>query len=69
MFVYIDSPGLYSLLQAAPPECEYWNFQLNNYWMESLDYCHFTIHVNKHTGKPEGDGERVFGMQKDLMFL
>ena len=32
-----------------PPSCDLWNFQLNNYWMESLDYRHFQIHVNKHT--------------------
>jgi len=31
------------------PPCESWNFQLNNYWMESLDYRHHRIHVNKHT--------------------
>ncbi|MCP4950418.1 MAG: hypothetical protein GY922_01020, partial [Proteobacteria bacterium] len=31
------------------PECQTWNFQLDNWWMESLDYRHHTIHVNKHT--------------------
>lgn len=36
------------LIEVVPPECEYWNFQLNNYWMESLDYRHFRIHTNKH---------------------
>ncbi|GAB4400419.1 MAG: hypothetical protein OHK0053_22000 [Microscillaceae bacterium] len=44
------------LIQAAPPECDYWNFQLNNYWMESLDYRYFQIHVNKHTAVYEPDG-------------
>ena len=29
------------------PDCEYWNFQLENYWMESLDYRHYPIHINK----------------------
>jgi len=38
------------------PECETWNFQLNNYWMESLDYRHHRIHVNKHTAAHNPDG-------------
>lgn len=38
------------------PECQTWNFQLNNWWMESLDYRHHTIHVNKHTAHYNLDG-------------
>jgi len=38
------------------PECQTWNFQLDNWWMESLDYRHHTIHVNKHTAHYEADG-------------
>ena len=26
------------VIEVQPPECDTWNFQLNNYWMESLDY-------------------------------
>jgi hypothetical protein len=38
------------------PQCDNWNFQLNNYWMESLEYRYVKIHVNKHTAKYRGDG-------------
>mmetsp|Transcript_27517 Transcript_27517/g.69128 ORF Transcript_27517/g.69128 Transcript_27517/m.69128 type:complete len:146 (+) Transcript_27517:116-553(+) len=34
------------LLRAVIPECRLWNFQLNNFWMESLDYRHAKVHVN-----------------------
>ena len=44
------------VIEVTPPECEYWNFQLNNYWMESLDYRHYRIHTNKHLAHPEDDG-------------
>ena len=43
------------LIEVMPPECEYWNFQLNNYWMESLDYRHHRIHTNKHLAHYEDD--------------
>ena len=44
------------VIEVMPPECEYWNFQLNNYWMESLDYRHHRIHTNKHLAHYEDDG-------------
>ncbi len=44
------------VITVKPPECESWNFQLNNYWMESLDYRYFTICISKGTAVYEDDG-------------
>lgn len=49
-----DDEALY--IHFTPPKCKYWNFQLNNYWMESLDYRYFNIHINMHTAEVEPDG-------------
>jgi hypothetical protein len=38
------------------PNCKTWNFQLSNYWMESLDYRYHKISVNQHTAVYENDG-------------
>lgn len=50
------APDQALIIEVNPPECEHWNFQLNNYWMESLDYRYFRIHVNKHTAHYAPDG-------------
>lgn len=39
-----------------PPDCDTWNFQLNNYWMESLDYRYFNICLNMGNAEYENDG-------------
>ncbi|MBW2241685.1 MAG: DUF1214 domain-containing protein [Deltaproteobacteria bacterium] len=38
------------------PECTGWNFQVSNYWMESLDYRYHRIHLNQHTASYQEDG-------------
>lgn len=44
------------VIEVTPPDCYYWNFQLDNWWMESLDYRFRQITVNKHSAKLEPDG-------------
>lgn len=41
---------------AKIPDCRTWNFQLSNYWMESLDYRYYNISVNKHSANYNDDG-------------
>jgi hypothetical protein len=44
------------LLEFRPPDCDYWNFQLNNYWLESLDHRDHRIDLNHVAARPEADG-------------
>ncbi|MGI5501356.1 hypothetical protein [Lentzea sp. CA-135723] len=41
-------PGEAWVIETGVPDCPYWNFQLGNWWMESLDHRR-SITVNKHT--------------------
>lgn len=55
------APGEALLIEATPPPCDYWNFQLNNYWLESLDYRYHSVHYNKHATvyRPDGSFQLV----------
>ena len=43
------------VIRTEVPDAPYWNFQLDNYWMESMDWDQ-RITVNKHTAKLDDDG-------------
>lgn len=44
------------VLEFTPPVCDFWNVQLGNYWLESLDYRYFPVHINKGTASYRADG-------------
>ena len=54
------------IIEVQRPACDTWNFQLNNYWMESLDYRYFPISINKHSATYGKDGSvKVIISHKD----
>ncbi len=53
------------LIEFVPPECYYWNFQVDNRWMESLDYRWLPVTVNKHTAHYEPDGSVKIVVSKE----
>lgn len=43
-------------ITSSLPDCEGWNFQINNIWMESLDYRYHNIHTNNEFAVLNEDG-------------
>jgi hypothetical protein len=44
------------VVEAMPPKCDYWNFQLGNIWAESLDFRTRPVHVNSGSAVYRDDG-------------
>ncbi|MBU6393024.1 MAG: DUF1214 domain-containing protein [Sphingomonadales bacterium] len=58
--LYFDlQPGEALVIESPVPECRMWNFQIDNWWMESLDHVHQKVWVNNSQAKLEPDGSVV----------
>lgn len=54
------------VIDLRPPPCEYWNLQIGNHWLESLDFEHHTTHVNQRTAVSGDDGSvRIVVARRD----
>lgn len=47
------------LIEFTPPDCRFWTFELNNYWMMSVDYRYHLSSLNFHNAVAEDDGSYV----------
>lgn len=47
---------VYTIVLEPPKRFDYWNLQIGNHWLESLDYLHYDTHVNHETAVAEEDG-------------
>ncbi len=57
-------PGQAWVIETDVPDCPYWNFQLDNWWMESLDHDR-KMTINKHTATLDGDKLTIVVADRD----
>ena len=54
------------VVDLEPPDCEYWNLQIGNLWLESFDFMSFHTHVNAETAVADDEGRvRVVIARRD----
>lgn len=53
---WIVQPDEALIIEFTPPECYYWNFEHNNYWMASIDYRYHLSSINMKQAALEPDG-------------
>ena len=56
---YKINPDECLIIETEVPECDLWNFQLENFWMESLDYRFNRIHLNNSCAILEGSNLKI----------
>lgn len=47
---------VYTIELEPPARFDYWNLQIGNHWLESLDHLHYSTHVNHETAHVDEDG-------------
>ncbi|MGV0793283.1 DUF1214 domain-containing protein [Mycolicibacterium sp. XJ1819] len=47
------------VIRVTPPDCSYWNFELGNYWMNSVDYRYRLSSINSEQADYQEDGSVV----------
>lgn len=54
------APDEMLVIEAIPPaDCRMWNFQIDNWWMESLDHVHQKVWINNSQARLEDDGRVI----------
>lgn len=51
------APGEMLVIETDVPECEHWNIQVDNWWMESLDYRYVPACINLGNARLDADGK------------